>query len=136
MTAARPLDRRGPFGIDKPPHGAACNSCGLCCQEELCVLAALTFGERGGPCPALERDGDSGRSACGLVRNPQVYAPAVVAREGRWQASNAAAMLIGKGLGCDGQLDGEPADEAWRRRTFAKAKRNRMTACLWIWRPA
>jgi len=38
---------------------------------------------------------------CGLVENPQRYAPDVVAANGWAAASKAAAVLIGAGFGCD-----------------------------------
>ena len=51
--------------ISKPPLGAPCNGCGLCCQREVCGLGIEVFGEIPAPCPALAiRDG---RSWCAVI---------------------------------------------------------------------
>ena len=52
---------------NKPPHGAPCTRCGLCCVASLCSLAQHVFAApaRPGPCPALLMNGDE--SSCGLV---------------------------------------------------------------------
>jgi hypothetical protein len=82
-------------------------------MEVLCPLAEGVFG---GPeerqCPALEPDGE--RFACGLMKNPMVYAMRQTLIHGKEVMSRTAAHLIGAGRGCDAQLEGEPADEVWR----------------------
>ena len=118
---------------NKPPHGAPCNGCGLCCMTSLCPLASHHF-KRGGleaPCPALERT--PAGYTCGLIANPMTYARAIALEHGVEATSAAAAVLNGAGLGCDARLAGEQADPAFyrkaaqwdreRRREIIKAKR-------------
>jgi hypothetical protein len=101
-------------------------------MEELCPLASGVFGE---PierrCPALEPDGD--RYACGLIVHPMVYAMRQTLLHGVAAMSAAAGHLIGAGRGCDAQLDGEPADEAWRARMKAQRNPPLTKSSLKIW---
>ena len=106
--------------IEKPPHGRPCNGCGLCCEEEVCVLGRHVLRRAIGPCPALVK-GPEGAS-CGLVTAPETYAPVISAIAGRDAASRAAAVLVGAGIGCDSQLDGEPSNEGFR--AFMRRWRN------------
>ena len=90
----------------KAPYGSACNHCGECCRKTLCDLADMVFGtQTPAPCPALEMDRE-GRSSCGLTTHPTRY---VEPRPGASpaQMAEAASFLIGTGLGCDFQMDGE-----------------------------
>lgn len=126
----------------KPPHGAPCNRCGLCCIGTLCPLAAWVF--RGdlfperpyiGPCPALERDED-GFAVCGLVADPGKHALSHTIRAGgREKASAAAKILIGAGDGCDARFNGEPADPEFyiRMIKIAKTQRKAVTAAKKTW---
>lgn len=120
----------------KPPHGAPCTRCGLCCQATLCKTAMHVFDRPSfpGPCPALRFDRD-GRSSCGLVDQPEAYAPAVVAAHGRSNASNAAAHLIGAATGCDARFNGEPIDEAFYARLLRwdreHERRTRTAGRIW-----
>lgn len=113
----------------KPPHGAPCNSCGLCCKAELCPLGAHIFGEYEGPCPALEREPENVTYRCGLVARPALYAPILTALHGMQRLSEAALLLIGHGVGCDARIHGETENReflvklaAVRDRTRAKVK--------------
>jgi hypothetical protein len=87
---------------NKPQHGAACTSCGLCCVALRCDLAMQVFAlPRVGACPALVQT-DAKRFACGLVL------------EAETEAKRAAALLIiGSGDGCDARFNGEPRNEAF-----------------------
>jgi hypothetical protein len=96
----------------KPPHGAPCNRCGLCCVATLCPLARHVFGREVGPCPAL-LDFETGASRCGLVEEPMKHAIAVTLRSGVEATSAAARHLIGSGTGCDARFNGEPINEAF-----------------------
>lgn len=100
--------------LEKPPHGAPCNGCGLCCEAVLCVLGRRVFGRTDGPCPALEPA--DGKRVCGLVTSPAKYAPAAARRQGVDALSRSAALLTGSGIGCDAQVEGEPANAAFRRK--------------------
>ena len=104
--------------LPKPAHGQACNGCGRCCADELCPLAFHVFRGRvdwHSRCPAL-LIGTGRTLVCGMVARPRAFAPTRVALHGVAACRNAARLLIGAGLGCDGQQDGEPADEDFRRR--------------------
>jgi hypothetical protein len=102
--------------LKKPPHGEACNRCGLCCMMTLCPLGQHVFRRVMGPCPALEMD-PSGVSSCGLVADPGAHALAhTLAAGGRQSASEAAKWLIASDTGCDARINGEPASEAFNAR--------------------
>jgi hypothetical protein len=118
--------------IDKAPHGQPCNGCGQCCMDELCPLAAGLFGEPWErQCPALEPDGE--RFTCGLIKNPMAYALRQTLLHGAETMAKAASYLIGAGRGCDAQLEGEPADEAWRANMRKERNRALTDRCLKVW---
>ncbi len=136
--------------LAKPPHGAPCNSCGLCCREQLCPLGAGVFhgnftSDPPGPCPALERDGE--REVCGLIAHPIAYALVATLKHGAAAMSAAAASLVGVGVGCDAQLASEPENVEFkammRKRVESRHRRAsdinralRMWGCLPENRPA
>ena len=97
--------------LDKPPEGAPCNGCGVCCIEQVCSLGQ----ELGDTevCRALER-GEAGAYRCGLVTDPYRYLPPEKLET--WQRIDALAPerrlgeealrqsyrdLLGTGRGCD-----------------------------------
>jgi hypothetical protein len=121
-----------PVTIQKPPHGAPCNSCGLCCEMQICPLGVRVFapdmflaGHRGadGPCPAIEPQED-GRKICGLMASPAKYAWKRAAAMGTEALSKAAAHLLGAGTGCDAPGNDEPVNEAYRKQMFEEAGRH------------
>jgi len=83
----------------KPPHGSACNRCGVCCLVTLCDIGRAVHGRDRGPCPSLRWDGPL--SSCGL------------AQLGPPRLNNAAAVLIRAGEGCDCRINGEPVNAAF-----------------------
>jgi hypothetical protein len=96
--------------LDKPPIGAPCNGCGLCCLMEVCSSGAVMlgftsqWGERvPGPCPALVEDGE--KLVCGILQRPEHYV-----RPGRGPKAlrDAMSLLLGVGLGCDVLGDESP----------------------------
>lgn len=93
--------------IQKPKLGAPCNSCGMCCQLQLCPLGQRVFDQVDGPCPGLRWVGEESR--CGLVLNPREFAPVKAAVHGVAALREAALLLTAAGLGCDGR-DGENPD--------------------------
>lgn len=100
--------------LDKPPVGAPCNGCGLCCRAQICSLGSITlglvgnYGERApGPCPALIGQPD-GSFACGLVLRPRDYARG---KGGAHELRAAAMTLIGAGVGCDEPGEAESEEE-------------------------
>lgn len=90
--------------IEKPPYGAPCNGCGVCCATSLCPIALTLFDAA--PCPALARL-DDGRQACAVMSDPRAYAPARVALHGLANVRRAAAVILCAGLGCDAAMPGE-----------------------------
>lgn len=100
--------------LEKPAYGSPCNSCGECCTWEPCPLGALVFKQRIGPCPALEEMGD--KRVCGLIVAPQRYQPVRARIRGATVLSQAAATLIGSGVGCDAAARGEVKDPAAAQR--------------------
>lgn len=62
-----------------------------------------------------------------------VYRMALCLRFGVENMRNAALHLVGAGKGCDAQLIGEPADEAFRARMFAMRNERRTAASLKMW---
>jgi hypothetical protein len=92
----------------KPPHGAPCNRCGLCCRASLCELARHVHQRPAwpGPCPSLVI-GEDDKAACGIVEMAATRFPI---------AAEAARLLIGSDTGCDARFNGEPANDLfyWR----------------------
>lgn len=92
-----------PAAPPKPPEGAACNGCGVCCLAEPCPLGMLLSGRRSGACRALRWDDGAARYLCGAMTQPdQVLgtrwrwlAPALRRLAGRW---------IAAGAGCDASM--------------------------------
>lgn len=89
--------------LHKPPIGAPCNGCGLCCQAQVCGTGSFAlglvgkYGERApGPCPALKNDGD--KFVCGLVLRPKDF---IESQRGVMPLREAVMLLIGAGAGCD-----------------------------------
>lgn len=77
---------------DKPPVGAPCNGCGVCCAIAPCPLSRFLLGHRtGSPCPALRWE--DARYLCGLIA-----APAGIAR---WLPRRLVLRWIAAGSGCD-----------------------------------
>lgn len=110
----------------KPPHGAPCNRCGLCCFMSTCELGALLFGRAEGPCPALLVDDVTGLSACGVVTSPSLT-----------EAARAAAkMIIWAGLGCDARISGEPVNHAFNEAMAENdvAKADEIAAARKMWK--
>jgi hypothetical protein len=92
-----PLHRDAPA---KPPEGAPCNGCGVCCAMTRCPAGWLFLPLAKGPCPALEWQDGERRYRCGLVSRPAKYLAWLPrrweVRAGRWFASRIAAKA-----GCD-----------------------------------
>lgn len=120
----------------KPVHGQKCNGCGECCRRELCSLAVRIFAPgqawADGPCPALIDKGDT--YGCGLVETPRKFAPVRAQVNSERDLRDAALLFIGSGIGCDAQLDNEPADEAFRQRMRAQRPSSvRISVMLRTW---
>jgi hypothetical protein len=97
MPVSSHIIRIEPSAPAKPPEGAACNGCGVCCLSEPCPLGMVLSRKRSGACVALRWDALEHRYYCGAVQGPWAF----LAR--RW---------ISAGTGCDSTLQplGPPVD--------------------------
>jgi hypothetical protein len=87
----------------KPPEGAPCNGCGVCCLAEPCPLGILLSGKRVGACSALRWDERQQLYRCGALTDPVGVLP----RGLRWLAAalrRLARRWIAAGIGCDAAL--------------------------------
>src|SRR5215469_9702701 len=83
----------------KPPHGSACNRCGVCCLVTVCELGQAVHGRAQGPCPSLIWQAN--------------YSGCKLAQLGPPKLNDAAAVLIRAGEGCDCRINGEPVNHAF-----------------------
>jgi hypothetical protein len=96
-----------PVHIDapaKPPAGAACNGCGVCCLSEPCPVGIAISGRRSSACAALVFDADGRRYRCGLLADPKAYWRWLPA-SGVATAQRLARRWIAAGSGCDSFVD-------------------------------
>lgn len=100
-------------------------------MDQLCPLASAIFGDRPGPCWALERKGIG--YTCGLLEHPETYAPVQVMLHGRDATAKAAAVLIGAGLGCDAQAEGEARNHAWLEHAKRRIDQKAVARAMHIW---
>ncbi len=87
----------------KPPMGAACNGCGLCCAHEPCPLGMLLSRRRQGACLALTWDDSQTRYLCGVLAEPRRWLPVLPAA---W-ARRLAHRWIAAAQGCDADIEAE-----------------------------
>jgi hypothetical protein len=121
--------------VDKPPMGSPCNHCGLCCKTDLCVIGRQVYGEFvKAPCPAL-RMSQGGASSCGLVADPAAYVHHKGGARHAERLATAAKLVIGAGVGCDTQADGEPMNVAFDNALTAnfRANKARMMKAASVW---
>ncbi|HET8694779.1 MAG TPA: hypothetical protein VFM33_08950, partial [Aquabacterium sp.] len=55
-----------PLAPPKPPVGAPCNGCGVCCLVEPCPLGVLVSRSFKGACRAVVWSEEAGRYHCGV----------------------------------------------------------------------
>jgi hypothetical protein len=97
----------------KPPPGAACNGCGVCCTAEPCPAGILLTLRLRGRCRMLRYDDPAQRCRCGLM--PQAQAPRRMARAAALRAwphrvaRTLVARWIGVGRGCDSTVQATAA---------------------------
>ena len=60
-----------PGAPPKPPEGAPCNGCGVCCLLEPCPLGMVLSRKRRGACVALRWQDDARQYRCGAVMAPK-----------------------------------------------------------------
>lgn len=94
---------------DKPRFNAACNGCGVCCSQSLCVIGMIAFPGVEAPCPALKISPCGTRTLCSIVeKEMEAGLPPII------QAG------LGIGMGCsmsDDETTQEEIDEQTRRFT-------------------
>lgn len=111
MSRAAPPSRVILLHVDapaKPPQGAACNGCGVCCAAEPCPVGVLVSRRRHGACAALQWSDSQRRYLCGLVSAPKAVLPWLPT----WLAPGASRLArrwIASATGCDASLVAEVA---------------------------
>lgn len=90
----------------KPPEGAPCNGCGVCCLAEPCPVGMLVSRKRRGACVALvwlqATPISPARYQCGLMLRAAGAAPRPTIGRRLWLAW--VRRLISAGSGCDASL--------------------------------
>lgn len=119
-TACEALQRILSIMLEKPAYGSPCNSCGQCCQDELCPLGNRIFGPRPGPCPAIAEL--SSGFGCGLMLTPWRFAPEATSAHGADAMRKAAALLCGAGAGCDAIGHDEHVEDDVRARVIGATR--------------
>jgi hypothetical protein len=103
MTSRSQVIHIHPEAPAKPPEGAPCNGCGVCCLAEPCPVGMLVSRKRHGACDALvwtEAHGTSpARYQCGLMLRSGA---AATGWRRLWQAW--VRRMISAGSGCDASL--------------------------------
>ena len=92
-----------PEAPSKPPEGAPCNGCGVCCLAEPCPVGMLVSRKRRGACELLRWSDEQGRYVCGLLAEPHTGDGAASWMRRAWYAW--ARRLISAGSGCDASLE-------------------------------
>jgi hypothetical protein len=59
-----------PSAPTKPPLGAPCNGCGICCLDQPCPIGMVLTGRRHGACLALQWDSQQAQYRCGAIAQP------------------------------------------------------------------
>lgn len=92
----------------KPPLGAPCNGCGVCCLMEPCPLGVLLSGRRSGACAAVRWQANSQQYRCGAITSAQevLHARLPVFLHGAvpalaWLLARLARRWVAAGVGCD-----------------------------------
>jgi hypothetical protein len=96
----------------KPPTGAACNGCGVCCAAEPCPVGMTLFRKRRGACPGLLWEPQHKVYRCAVVVQPEKVARMVLPAQMGFAAPLLARTLawgakrwIAVGVGCDSALE-------------------------------
>jgi hypothetical protein len=82
-----------PAAPAKPPVGAACNGCGMCCATEPCPVGMVVSARRRGACRLLRWRDDEARYVCGAAAHGPAWWRVLMRR---W---------IAAGHGCDAALE-------------------------------
>jgi hypothetical protein len=105
-----------PAAPNKPPEGAPCNGCGVCCTVQPCPLGMVLSGRRTGACAALRWDDAAALYRCGALTEPRAVVTQTLGQRGVWLARPIAAVLqrlahrwIAAGRGCDSDWQPQPS---------------------------
>lgn len=93
-----------PGAAAKPPMGAPCNGCGLCCLAEPCPLGVLLSRSRKGACKALRWEEETKQYRCGALAAVSPQAGSVPGLVARWRV-RLVRRWIAAGDGCDCALE-------------------------------
>ena len=85
----------------KPPTGAICNGCGLCCAHQPCPMGMLLSRRRQGRCRALTWQSSQRRYVCGVLVQPRRWLPWLPAALGKRLATR----WISAAEGCDAAVE-------------------------------
>lgn len=93
-----------PAAPPKPPVGAACNGCGVCCTVAPCPIGMLISRRRSGRCKALVWQDEAARYVCGVLTGSEQLGG------NRWPGLRQivrgwAARSISAGSGCDADIE-------------------------------
>lgn len=97
----------------KPPVGAACNGCGVCCLWKPCPLGMVLSRRCTGACVALRWDDAQRRYRCGALLEPASALGWKGRPWPRWLQTwvrRGLARWIAAGRGCDADVQVESAD--------------------------
>lgn len=101
-----------PEAPPKPPAGAPCNGCGVCCLIEPCPLGVLISKRRRGTCEALQWQAETAQYRCGAIIAPRAMlaqqlpvALAGLRAPLAWVLQRAARRWVAAGSGCDCEVD-------------------------------
>jgi hypothetical protein len=86
---------------DKPPQGAPCNGCGVCCASAPCPLGMLFSFRTQGRCARLRYDAAAAHYRCGLLPDTGSRATHWLGGIGTGLAAKLVRRWIGAGIGCD-----------------------------------
>jgi hypothetical protein len=112
MTLANQIIYIQPSAPTKPPFGAACNGCGVCCLIAPCPLGMVLSRKRRGACVALRWNEQSHQYRCGAITAPREVAAqtlptglGLLAPALAWALSRVAKRWISAGTGCDSDVE-------------------------------
>jgi hypothetical protein len=107
MSPAHQVIHIHPEAPPKPPEGAPCNGCGVCCLAEPCPVGMLVSRKRHGACDLLRWSAAQGRYVCGLLADEAGGGLAGPLWRRLWRAW--ARRLISAGSGCDASIEVSPS---------------------------
>lgn len=94
-----------PAAPPKPPLGAPCNGCGVCCLAEPCPVGIVVSRRRHGACAALRWSAEDRRYVCGMLVAPRGARRGRIARLLERPLRALIARWIAAGRGCDSDLE-------------------------------